>query len=329
MTNFMLEPRGPFSMAPVRQLQCGFLRGSRTCDADPETVKLAFPLDGSFDIAGVRLQWDGARIHGEVVGDTDPVAVATQVARVLAVDHDATPFSAVLHADAVLRRIAAARPGFRPVVSYSPYVMAGWSVMSQRTRMAQAAALQIAIAIDAGDVSVIDGERVAAFPQPETFLARSGFPGVAAEKWRRLQEVAVAALDGELDRERLLAMPYEQARATLRAIRGVGDWTADAILIRGCGPTDLLPLREPTVHEAVALAYGLGHLPSDAEVIAIAESWRPFRTWVSVLLVSELFSRHEQGAVHDRAGRRPQRGDRRPRAARSDAGVGRETGPAR
>ena len=101
----------------------------------------------------------------------------------------------------------------------------------------------------------------------------------------------MAALDGELDRERLLAMPYEQARATLRAIRGVGDWTADAILIRGCGPTDLLPLREPTVHESVALAYGIGHLPSDAEVIAIAESWRPFRTWVSVLLVSELFSR--------------------------------------
>lgn len=319
MTNFTIEPRGPFSMDAVRRLQCGFLRGSRSCDADPETVKLAFPLDGSFAIAGVRLQWDGARVHGEVIGDADPVAVARQVARVLAVDEDATPFAAVLHADPVLRRIAAARPGFRPVVSYSPYVMAGWSVLSQRTRMAQAAALQIAIAVDAGDCVVIDGERVAAFPQPETFLARSGFPGVAAEKWRRLQEVAVAALDGELDRDRLMCMPYEIARDKLLAIRGVGDWTADAILIRGCGPTDLLPLREPTLHEAVALAYGLRRLPSDADVIAIAESWRPFRTWVSVLLVSELFSRREQGALHGGAVRGPRRGDRRLGPLRADA----------
>jgi hypothetical protein len=48
-----------------------------------------------------------------------------------------------------------------------------------------------------------------------------------------------------------------------------------------------LALRDRAVERA--LAYGLGHVPDDREVCAIAEGWRPFRTWVSVLLVSEHF----------------------------------------
>jgi DNA-3-methyladenine glycosylase II len=287
MTNqFVLEPKGPFSMEAVAKMECGFLRGSRTCGEGE--VRIAFPMDGTFEIVGVRLRREGATIVGEVTGGEVGV-VARQVARTLAVDHDGTAFGRVIEGDPVLRRIGGARPGFRPVVSYSPYVMAGWSVLSQRLRMAQAAKIQIAIAEEAGDVVEIGGDRIASFPRPQSLLERPSFAGVSAEKWGRLQAVAEAALEGRLERERLLAMPYEEARAELRAIRGVGAWTADAILIRGCGPTDVLPLAEPTLHGAVQIAYGLRGIPDDDEVVAIARAWQPFRTWVSVLLVSEHF----------------------------------------
>ena len=98
--------------------------------------------------------------------------------------------------------------------------------------------------------------------------------------------LARAALSGVLDVNRLNAMPYRQAHADLRRLRGVGPWTADAILLRGCGPTDALPLSEPTLHHAIRAAYGMAHTPDDAEVQGIADAWRPFRMWVSVLLIS-------------------------------------------
>jgi len=69
----------------------------------------------------------------------------------------------------------------------------------------------------------------------------------------------------------------------------VGPWTADAILVRGCGLTDELPLSEPMLHAGVQLAYGLARLPDDDEIIAIAGRWQPFRTWVSVLVVSSYY----------------------------------------
>jgi DNA-3-methyladenine glycosylase II len=276
-------------MEPVRKLQCGFLRGTRSCDLRTNAVRLAFPLDGSFGVVGVELAWDGQRIRGDVFGAGEVDQAKHQVARTLAVDRDATPFHRLLREDPALRRVAEARPGFRPVVAPSAYVMAGWCVLSQRLRMSQAAAIQIRIAEAAGDVVDVCGESVASFPRPQSLLSLSGFRGVSAEKWVRLQAIARAALEGKLDTERLLAMPYEEARGMLMGIRGVGSWTADGILIRGCGPIDVLPIRERTLHGAVALTYGLGRLPDDEKVSTIAAKWRPFRTWVSVMLIAQHF----------------------------------------
>jgi len=284
--HFSLEPRGPFSMTAVRDMQCGFLRSSRTCDTDPWSVKLAFPREGDFAVVGASIRHVESRVHVEVEGATEPGRIRDQVARTLGLDHDATPFRALLSRHPVLRTIAATRPGFRPVVAPSPYVMGGWAILSQRLRMEQAAALQVRIAERAGDVVQVAGEWLSSFPRPQSILAREGFPGVPDEKWRRLACLAEAALSGALEIERLTAMPYAEAHADLRRLRGVGPWTADAILLRGCGPTDALPLSEPTLHHAIRAAYGMAHTPDDAEVQGIADAWRPFRMWVSVLLIS-------------------------------------------
>jgi DNA-3-methyladenine glycosylase II len=284
--HFTLEPRGPFSMTAAREMQCGFLRGARTCNTDPWSVKLAFPRDGDFAVVGASIRHVESSVHVEVEGAVEPGRVRDQVARTLGLDHDAAPFQRVLASHPVLRSVAAARPGFRPVVAPSPYVMGGWAILSQRLRMNQAATLQVRIAERAGDVVQVAGEWLSSFPRPQSILARDGFPGVPEEKWRRLVGLAEAALSGALDITRLAAMPYADARADLKRLRGVGPWTADAILLRGCGPTDELPVSEPTLHEAVRAVYGLSHTPDDGEVERIAEAWRPFRMWVSVLLIA-------------------------------------------
>lgn len=283
---FSLNPRGPFSMAPIRDLQCGFLRGSRTCSTDPGSVHLAFPQDGDFTLVGAYVRQQGSSLQVEVSGATDMKVVRTQLERTLCLDHDSATFHDVLRQDPALRPIAAQHPGFRPVVAYSPYVMGGWAILSQRLRMAQAAALQVRVAEACGDVVEVAGETLPSFPPPRSLLGRAGFAGIPDEKWRRLQILAEAALRGELEVARLAAMPYADARAKLMELRGVGPWTADAILLRGVGPADALPLSEPSLHNAVAETYGLSRMPDDAEVEAIAEAWRPFRMWTSVLLVS-------------------------------------------
>lgn len=294
--NFDLDPRGPFSLEVARTFACGLFTASRKCSTDG-AVRFAFTRDDDFEVAGVSLTFDGTRVH--VVGSGKSDGVKDQVARILGVDRDTTAFFGLK--DEVVQKLLAESPGFRPVVFFSPWAAIGWGVITQRLRMNQAAAIAERLAIAAGDVVEVDGEVIASFPRPQTFLARSGFEGIADEKWSRLQTVARAALEGELSMKRL-AEPG--ARQRLLSMRGVGPWTAEAVMVRGVGPSDELPLGEPMLHAAVAQAYGLDHVPDDEEVLKIAEGWAPFRTWVSVLMV-------RKAVMTGLKLSRPQRGSRR------------------
>jgi DNA-3-methyladenine glycosylase II len=83
----------------------------------------------------------------------------------------------------------------------------------------------------------------------------------------------------------MAALAQPGARERLLAVKGVGQWTADAVMIRGVGPSDVLPDTEPTLHQAVAAKYG----PS-AVLQEVAEGWRPFRTWVSIMIIRDFMS---------------------------------------
>ncbi len=84
--------------------------------------------------------------------------------------------------------------------------------------------------------------------------------------------------------QRPLTVPHEEALATLRAIKGIGPFWAEGILLRAVGTTDALPRAEKRTRQT-AEAYGAADVvDDDAAFVALAERWRPFRTWVSVLL---------------------------------------------
>jgi len=58
---------------------------------------------------------------------------------------------------------------------------------------------------------------------------------------------------------------------------------------------------DDVTREAVGLAYGLGDRPSQGDVLAIAEPWRPYRMWATVLL--HVWLRRERGGPTRAQGR--------------------------
>src|SRR4029079_5863108 len=79
------------------------------------------------------------------------------------------------------------------------------------------------------------------FPRPERLFDVKVIDGLAEEKVRRLHGLAEAALDGRLATNRLRSLAPAEALAALRELRGVGEFTAQGILLRGCGLVDELP----------------------------------------------------------------------------------------
>ena len=128
------------------------------------------------------------------------------------------------------------------------------------------------------------GTAGAALPTPAQLLAVEGFPGIDADRLDRMQGAARAARDGLLDVDRLQALGPEEALVDVQRITGIGPFYAGLIVIRATGFTDVLPTNEPKALELVRELYGLNGVPSPKEFEAIAEAWRPWRTWATVLL---------------------------------------------
>jgi DNA-3-methyladenine glycosylase II len=281
--SFSITPSGPFSLAEAATF--GF--GQRDGHGWDGVMRLAFCLDGYQDGVGVEVRQDeDAVVHATVHGPAgiDTAAVRRQVARVLSLDHDGAEFLRVGERDPIIGRLQAAAPGLRPPLFYSPYEAAAWSVLSARRPARQMAQVRDRLNVTHGSVFELAGMQLAAFPAPARLLAVESFPGIPEDKMQRLHGVAHAALEGRLDVGRLTEQGPERAMAQLQSIKGIGPFYSSLIVIRGTGFTDVLPVSEPKALALAARLYQLPAAPSPEQFRALAEAWRPFRTWAVVLI---------------------------------------------
>ena len=135
-----------------------------------------------------------------------------------------------------------------------------------------------------GAMFELAGQRCAALPTPEQLLAVNEFPGLPPEKVQRLHGVARAALDGLLDVDRLKAAGPEQAAALVQQIKGIGPFYSSLITVRATGWADLLVTSEKIARGLIRELYDFPAEPTDEQLRELAENWRPFRTWATVLI---------------------------------------------
>jgi len=289
MRTFTIAPRGPFDLATAREFAGGFPAGIGARAADEGAILMSFPVEGwqASAVVQVRAAADGV-LHAEAFGDGDLATIERQVARSLSVDHDGSGWPDVGRRDPVIGRLQARHGLLRPPCFFSAYEAATSFVIGQRISMAQTRRVKDHLAEIAGDAVEVDVEGathvIRAFPRPQRLVELAEVKGLATAKVERLHGLARAALDGRLATERLRSMPEDEALERLGSLPGVGTWTATAILTRGCGLADTLPLADGISREAVAYHYGLEAPPDDETWRSIAEPWRPYRMWASVLL---------------------------------------------
>jgi 3-methyladenine DNA glycosylase/8-oxoguanine DNA glycosylase len=103
--------------------------------------------------------------------------------------------------------------------------------------------------------------------------------GVSRGKMLALRDLAARTLDGTVPPLReLVAMSDEAIVERLVAVRGVGRWTVEMLLIFRLGRADVLPAGDYGVRHGFQMAYGRRTLPTPSELAKHGEKWRPFRT---------------------------------------------------
>lgn len=275
MVTITLHPRGPFSLTAAATFIEGFpgIQAERA----PQALRYAWAVDGDWRTVQVMVRQDDRAVYAEITGR--PAAqLARQAARdleqMLCLDVDGSGFAALGEHDRVVGTLQQRFPGLRPVLFYTPYEAAAWTIISQRIRMTQAATIKARLANELGEHG--------AFPAPDS-LAQLTAPqrGLTDQKIGQLRTLAVAAQDGALTRQRLRAMSYQDGLKHLQQLPGIGPFSAELILIRGAGHPDALPDHDTHLDQAIRCAYDMA---DNAAIQSITDSWRPYRAWVAILL---------------------------------------------
>jgi DNA-3-methyladenine glycosylase II len=285
-----MTPRGPFDLLHQNR----FFNPWPTLPERPGTVVLAFPVEGWAGSAAVLLRQDGDEVDVDVrAPDALAGKAAEQALAALSLDVDGAPWPAVGERNALIGELQREYRYLRPSMFHSPYEAAAAFVIGHRISIVQTRRIRQRMAEESGERFEQGGGSFAAFPDPEALLGIDAVPGVAPAKVERLHGVARAALDGLLDRERLRAVPPEQALAELRTVPGIGPFFAQAILYRAVGvPTGITTDDLSLV--AVQRAFDLAAAPTPAEAERLTEQWQPLRMWAMVLLHVHLRERGER-----------------------------------
>lgn len=284
--SFRIAPDDTYALAASIRFLEGFTPAAYE-GPDAAVLRTAFIADGLDEAelpGGALVTQDGTDVVIETYGEAAPETVRDQVIRILSLDVDGSGFAAVARRDPVVGALQARYPGLRPVLFYSPYEAAAWTIIGNRIRITQAAAIKACMAAELGPAVVIRGQSVAAFPGPTALAALEGFPGLFGRKIEYLHAVADAAMAGLLEASRLRAMPVPDALTELKRIKGIGDFASQLVLLRGVDTVDAVPTHEPRLARAIQRAYRLDHTPEPAEIQSIAAGWQPYRTWVTLLL---------------------------------------------
>ncbi|MHB8772831.1 MAG: DNA-3-methyladenine glycosylase family protein [Syntrophales bacterium] len=115
--------------------------------------------------------------------------------------------------------------------------------------------------------------------------------GLSRQKAAYLLEIAGRTAAGELDRAAFAGLTDDEAIARLCEIRGVGRWTAEIVLMRGLGRTDVFPAGDLGLQVAVQELLGLPERPSESVLRTIAARWQGWRSHAAFSLWMTLQSR--------------------------------------
>ena len=114
----------------------------------------------------------------------------------------------------------------------------------------------------------------------------------AGLSWRKvatLRDLAERLTDGRLSPDELSTLPDDEVIAALTEVPGIGPWTAQGALIVALGREDVVLAGDLALRKAIRRVYNLDHLPLEAEVLAIAEKWRPYRSVATSYIFSTAY----------------------------------------
>tara|TARA_B100001013_G_C24543105_1_gene415452 strand:+ start:7 stop:924 length:918 start_codon:yes stop_codon:yes gene_type:complete len=293
-----ITPVAPFDF----ELTAGYLtyfQGRYATDSLVDRVyRRLLDLDGQLVLASVSSlgSLEKPELSVELQGEgltSDNVEVATdKVAWILGVGQELEPFYASAQGDPAMAAITQRFHGLHMPHTASVFEALVLAILGQQIATNVARIIRTLLIETYGPRQTIDGETYYAFPRPETLAALRVDDLRGMKLSRRKAEyvhgIACTALDDPEFIEGLHHLDDEAVVRQITSLRGVGNWTAQWLLIRALGRPDALPLGDLALRRVVSRLYFQDEPLNDTEVEEFCRRWSPYRTYATTYMFTAM-----------------------------------------
>ncbi len=167
------------------------------------------------------------------------------VAKILGTQVDLREFYRLARCEPWLTRLARQFRGLKPPRYPTLWEALCHSIVFQQISVIAAAAIMRRFVEQFSSPVERGGIVLHPFPRPESIAAatemRLRSVGLSEKKASYLKAAAADVLGGRIDLRRLEERPSREAISLLRTVRGIGEWSATVVLLRGLGRLDVFP----------------------------------------------------------------------------------------
>ena len=293
-----ITPVAPFDF----ELTAGYLtyfQGRYATDSLVDGVyRRLLDLDGQLVLASVSSlgSLEKPELSVELQGEgltSDNVEVATdKVAWILGVGQELEPFYASAQGDPAMAAITQRFHGLHMPHTASVFEALVLAILGQQIATNVARIIRTLLIETYGPRQTIDGETHYAFPRPETLAALrvEDLRGMklSQRKAEYVHGIACTALDDPEFIEGLHHLDDEAVVRQITSLRGVGNWTAQWLLIRALGRPDALPLGDLALRRVVSRLYFQDEPMNDSQVEEFCRRWSPYRTYATTYMFTAM-----------------------------------------
>jgi DNA-3-methyladenine glycosylase II len=209
----------------------------------------------------------------------------------LSLDDPLQDFYALAREDKPFWAVVEHMYGLHQVKFMSPFEIAIWAVLTQRQPIAISRKVKQALKEAYGSCMEINGTRFIAFPEPAQLISIPPEELNQIIKNERKVEYLLAVTKAfyQVDEQFLRSGPYKEVEEWLLKIKGIGDWSAHFILIRGLGRMEKVGITPDTIHEkilgeAVSRVYSPGESVNDEKILQLADRYGDWQGYWSYYL---------------------------------------------